>query len=135
MQIQKELKIRLPTKEPSKVDQPHTLVSNLVLTPTFVIIHQNWRYDAAGDLGPTKLGSRPFGWLDVVVGENSTVAYEMAMVAHERGYESMLQLHLDSISMSSSVNQSRFLLADSCRVSKYMFRLLGLLNVTHLHAL
>lgn len=82
---------------------------------------KNWRYDAAGDLGPNKLGSRPFGWFDVVIGANSTIAYEMAMVAHEQGYENMLQLHFDTISMSSSVNQSRFLTADSCKVTNLTY--------------
>lgn len=77
---------------------------------------QNWRYDATGDLGPAKVSSRPFGWLDVLIGANSRIAYDVPMVASDKGYESLLQLHFDSIKMFSSVNQSHFLAADSCKV-------------------
>ena len=78
---------------------------------------QNWHYD--GDLGPSKLASRPFGWFAVLIGGNSNMTYDMAMVAHELGYKTMLQVHhLDTVSMSSSVNQSRFLYADSCKVRR-----------------
>ncbi|KAF8320822.1 hypothetical protein DL93DRAFT_2163795 [Clavulina sp. PMI_390] len=95
VEIRQEIKLRLPTREASK----------------------NWRYDALGDLGPNKLNSRPFGWLDATIGPNSTITYDMAMVAHERGYDNMLQVHLDSLIIASSVNQARFLAADLCRVS------------------
>jgi hypothetical protein len=120
VEIRDELKLRVPTRELSKVCPfgPQCCVQYDVES-----LHlQNWRYDDAGDLGPAKLASRPFGWFDVVIGANSTLTYDMAMVAHELGYDTMLEVHLDTISISSSVNQSRFLHADSCRVRRTINR-------------
>lgn len=54
------------------------------------------------------------------------------MVAHEQGYDNILQLHIDQLSILSSVNQSRFLAAESCRVSYCILRLLNCVSCPHL---
>lgn len=60
---------------------------------------------------------RRYGWLDVVVGPNSSVYYTQSQVASEHGYDSMLVLHLDSLDIASSVNLQSFIVAKSCKVS------------------
>ncbi|KAF8325178.1 uncharacterized protein EI90DRAFT_3157032 [Cantharellus anzutake] len=94
IELKEEVTLRVPIREVSK----------------------NWRYDVLGDLGPSKRSSRPFGWLDVKIGADSTVNYVMSMVASESGYDNFLQIHADKLTVISSVNQSRFLFAESCRI-------------------
>lgn len=47
---------------------------------------------------------RPFGWLDIKVGTNATVTYDMDMVAGSSGYSNKLALDLPSIEITTSVN-------------------------------
>lgn len=49
----------------------------------------------------------------------------MPMVAGPTGYETVLEVHLDDISVASSLNDIRLVAADSCRVS---FLILGCEN-------
>ena len=39
------------------------------------------------------------------------------MVASSKGYLSMLEVHLDTVTVTSSLNDIRLLTAESCRVS------------------
>lgn len=82
--------LRIPTREPSK----------------------NWQFDNVK--GPVE---RKYGWLDVVVGPNSSVCYTQAQVATQHGYDSMMVLHLDSLDIASSVNLQSFVVAKACKVS------------------
>ena len=59
---------------------------------------------------------RKYGWLDVALGPNSTMTYFLPMVATKAGYDTLLELHLDDISASSSVNHETFFHAESCRI-------------------
>ncbi|EAL21708.1 hypothetical protein CNBC5720 [Cryptococcus deneoformans B-3501A] len=63
---------------------------------------------------------RRYGWLDVVVGPNSSVTYTQDQIATQRGYDSMLVLHLDSLGISSSVNLDTFIQAKTCKLSMAM---------------
>lgn len=84
--------LRIPTREASK----------------------DWMFDGTkGDV------ERRYGWLDVVVGANSSVTYSQSQVATERGYESMVVLHLDSLDVASSVNLQSFVVAKACKVGCY----------------
>jgi hypothetical protein len=51
-------------------------------------------------------------------GENSTISYIIPMVAGARGYEALSEVHLDTVTMTSSLNDIRLLSAESCRVSE-----------------
>ncbi len=42
----------------------------------------------------------------------------MPMVADARGYHPLLEVHLDSVTVSSSLNDVRVLTTESCRVSR-----------------
>ncbi|OCF72268.1 hypothetical protein I204_06644 [Kwoniella mangroviensis CBS 8886] len=91
--LQEETVMRIPTREPSK----------------------DWQYDNA----PADV-ERRYGWLDVVVGPNSSISYTQDQVATKQGYDSMLVLQLDSIGISSSVNLDTFIKAKTCKLSMTM---------------
>jgi hypothetical protein len=85
---------RLPTREPSK----------------------DWKYDGRD---PTvEAARRPYGWLDMALGPDSSVTFVLPMIATSEGYETFLEVHLDSLTIYSSVNYEKFLDAKSCRVSQ-----------------
>ena len=111
-ELRDEVTLRIPVREVSKVS-----LSLLCMTFCCSPFPQNWRYDVLGDLGPAKRSSRPFGWLDVKIGADSTVNYVMSMVASESGYDNFLQVHADNLTVFSSANQAKFLFSESCRVS------------------
>lgn len=62
---------------------------------------------------------RPYGWLDVTLGPNSTLSYVLPMVATPQGYDTLVEFHLDEMSVSSSVNYATFLKAETCRVRPF----------------
>ncbi|WVF66596.1 hypothetical protein IAT40_001336 [Kwoniella sp. CBS 6097] len=86
--LEDETVMRIPTREPSK----------------------DWQYDNA----PADVDRR-YGWLDVVVGPNSSISYTQDQVATKHGYDSMLVLQLDSLGISSSVNLDTFIKAKTCK--------------------
>jgi hypothetical protein len=79
----------MPTREPSK----------------------DWQHDnSAVDV------ERLYGWLDVLVGANSSVLYTQSQYAMEKGYEAKLVLHLESLQIASSVNLQTFIQSKACKV-------------------
>ncbi|WVQ94212.1 hypothetical protein IAU59_001290 [Kwoniella sp. CBS 9459] len=86
--LEDETVMRIPTREPSK----------------------DWQFDNA----PADV-ERRYGWLDVVVGPNSSISYTQDQVATKHGYDSMLVLQLDSLGISSSVNLDTFIKAKTCK--------------------
>lgn len=88
--MKEKMTLRIPTREPSK----------------------DWMYDGAhGDV------ERKYGWLDVVVGGESTIVYTQAQVATEDGYLSEINLNLGDLDIASSVNLQSFAVARTCKVS------------------
>ncbi|TVY35227.1 Protein CSF1 [Lachnellula subtilissima] len=47
---------------------------------------------------------RPFGWVDIKIGANATVAYTMDMVAGPSGFSNTLELDLPNTEITTSVN-------------------------------
>lgn len=94
VELQGTTTLRMPTREPSKDWQ-----------------HQNEKPGAA---------VRKYGWVDVHIGPNSSFRYISPIVADLNGYDTMLELHFDTIAASSSVNYRDFLTAKSCRVLAQM---------------
>ncbi|GAA5833329.1 hypothetical protein JCM11251_005205 [Rhodosporidiobolus azoricus] len=86
--------MRIPTREASK----------------------DWKYDNVDAASYGESIVRPYGWLDVTLGPNSTVTYVLPMVATTGGYDTLLEMHLDELSISSSVNYAPFLHAEACRI-------------------
>ncbi|TGJ79685.1 hypothetical protein E0Z10_g9079 [Xylaria hypoxylon] len=52
----------------------------------------------------TAAEQRPYGWLDIKIGANATVSYEMDMLPRSTGYRNILKIDLPSTEVSTSVN-------------------------------
>jgi hypothetical protein len=89
-----ETNLRIPTREPSK----------------------DWQFDAK----PEADLERPYGWLDVTAGADSTISYTQSQFATAQGYDANLVLHLKSLSIASSINLQSFVDAKSCRLTLAM---------------
>ncbi|KAI5479573.1 hypothetical protein MNV49_003310, partial [Pseudohyphozyma bogoriensis] len=76
----------------------------------------DWKYDGIDANSLEDSTIRPYGWLDVTLGPNSTVSYVLPMVATSAGYDTLCEFHLDEMSVTSSVNYATFLEAETCRV-------------------
>lgn len=50
-------------------------------------------------------------------GDSSTISYIVPMVATAKGFQSVLEVHLDTVTVTSSLNDIRLLTAETCRVS------------------
>ncbi|KAH7874742.1 uncharacterized protein C8R40DRAFT_1171340 [Lentinula edodes] len=76
---------------------------------------KNWQWD-----GVVKETERPRkrepAYLHLTAGDRSSISYLMPMVASKRGYEPILEVHLDTVTMTSSLNDIRLVSAESCRV-------------------
>lgn len=88
------LTFRLPTRESSK----------------------DWRYDGRDPSVETT--RRPYGWLDMALGPDSSFNFVLPMTASSSGFETFMEIHLDSLKIFSSVNYEKFLEAKSCRVRR-----------------
>jgi hypothetical protein len=75
---------------------------------------KNWQWD--GKTKVSKSAKREPAYLTLKVSDGSTVSYTMPMLPGPNGYEPVLEVHLDSVSVLSSLNDTRFIEAESCRV-------------------
>lgn len=48
------------------------------------------------------------------------MSYVMPMIATSQGFDTLFELHLDELSISSSVNYATFLKAETCRVRIFL---------------
>ncbi|KAI6641361.1 hypothetical protein MCOR14_002982 [Pyricularia oryzae] len=115
IELENDVVLRLPHREESK----------------------NWRWkgqDALGDArrslaGKPKAGlrskkkeaattvrQRPYGWLDVKIAANATIAFEMDMVAGDTGYSMDLRVDLPAAEISTSVNHQLLLRSGPQRI-------------------
>ncbi|KAK4047646.1 Macrophage colony-stimulating factor 1 receptor [Microbotryomycetes sp. JL201] len=94
VEFTEETIFRIPTREPSK----------------------DWQYDSLDLATLESIPNRPYGWLDATIGSNSTICYSLPMVSDRDGYETLIELHLDNLGISSSVNYATFVKAESCRL-------------------
>ncbi|KAJ7783252.1 hypothetical protein B0H16DRAFT_1877649 [Mycena metata] len=76
---------------------------------------KNWQWD-----GQTNLQRRPRkrdpASIHVTVGDRSSINYTMPMIAGPSGYESVVEAHLDTVEITSSLNDIRLVSAESCRI-------------------
>ncbi|KAJ7497366.1 hypothetical protein FB451DRAFT_229194 [Mycena latifolia] len=76
---------------------------------------KNWQWD-----GQTNVQRRPRkrepASIHVTVGDRSSINYIMPMVATAAGYESVVEVHLDTVAITSSLNDIRLVSAESCRI-------------------
>ncbi|KAI9455337.1 hypothetical protein BJY52DRAFT_1280457, partial [Lactarius psammicola] len=76
---------------------------------------KNWQWD--GFVNVPRPRTREAASLSIRAGDDSTISYVMPMVADAQGYHPLLEVHLDSVTVSSSLNDVRVLTTESCRVS------------------
>ncbi|KAJ5329872.1 hypothetical protein N7452_010262 [Penicillium brevicompactum] len=105
VEINEELVLRIPTREPSKDWQwkgRADAVGGASRTKKPVEKKNNRAKDGEkGHLGPE---IRPFGWLSLCVAADSTINYNMDMVASSAGFRNELSLDLRESKLSSSIN-------------------------------
>ncbi|KAI0645908.1 hypothetical protein C8Q79DRAFT_910949 [Trametes meyenii] len=85
--------LQLPFREPSK----------------------NWQWDGKVDV-KDRPRKREAASIHVRAGDNSTISYIVPMVATAKGYISALEVHLDTVTVTSSLNDIRLLTAETCRI-------------------
>lgn len=105
IEINKELTLRTPTREQSK-DWQWKGRADAARGPSRAKKQNERRQSRPKEGEKGHLGSdlRPFGWLSLSVGPDSTVTYATDMVASSLGFRSELSLDLRESNMSSSVN-------------------------------
>jgi hypothetical protein len=107
IQIENETTLRIPTKENSKDWQwkgrSGALRGASAIKQSRDKKHVRKKKDDKNLLGPDV---RPFGWLAVSVSANSTITYNMDMVARKQGYHNNLELTLKGTTMNTSVNHA-----------------------------
>lgn len=104
----------LPFREPSKASLSCFICTVGSLIPRF----QDWQWDGKSNVPRPK--TRDPAYMHLRVGEGSSIRYFMPMVASVDGYDPVLEVHLDSIAATSSLNDIRLLEAESCRVRRSM---------------
>lgn len=116
--IDDEVSLRVPTRERSKDWQwrgrAHVVREAAAIRKQRERRHFRFRRSQKPNLGPEV---RPFGWLTVSAGKDSTVRYEMDMVANEVGYRNQLRLDLKDTKATSSVNHALLWRCRSQKVS------------------
>ncbi|KAG8213869.1 hypothetical protein J3R82DRAFT_10613 [Butyriboletus roseoflavus] len=76
---------------------------------------KNWQWDGIADT--PKFRTREHASLHVAAGDSSSISFLIPMVIGPDGYESRLEVHLDTIEVTSSLNDIKVITAESCRVS------------------
>jgi hypothetical protein len=103
IEFDEETILRVPIKEESKNWKWTKHVDSVVAKQTEQKKRgsRHRKRKADSNAGPE---IRPFGWLDVKVGANATVAYTMDMLAGTSGFSNRLELDLPNIEITTSVN-------------------------------
>ncbi|KAK1218471.1 Macrophage colony-stimulating factor 1 receptor [Marasmius sp. AFHP31] len=76
---------------------------------------KNWQWDGLSE-SPNRPRTREPGYLHVTAGDRSSISYLMPMVAGSNGYEPILEVHLDTAAVTSSLNDIRLVSSESCRI-------------------
>lgn len=65
---------------------------------------------------PQRPRKREAATLNIVVADRSSINYRLPMVTGPNGYEATLEVHLDAMTMTSSLNDVRLVSSESARV-------------------
>ncbi|KAF9450414.1 hypothetical protein P691DRAFT_468038 [Macrolepiota fuliginosa MF-IS2] len=76
---------------------------------------KDWQWDGLVEVPKRSRRREPVS-INVMVGDRSSIHYSVPMVADSSGYEGVFEVHLDDISVTSSLNDIRLVAAESCRV-------------------
>jgi len=105
IEVNKELTVRVPTREQSK-DWTWKGRADAIRGSSRAKRQKERRDSRGKEAEKGHIGSdlRPFGWLSLAVGPDSTINYAMDMVASSLGFSNELSLDLRESRLSSSVN-------------------------------
>jgi hypothetical protein len=111
LSIEEETVLRIPTREPSKdwkwKGKAHTLAAHDKPGADKAKGKSKSRKRRGKQRDNTSAQNvRPFGWIDVKVGGNTSVNYVMDMYASKIGFHSKLDVDVASAEISSSVNHA-----------------------------
>ncbi|KAJ5647074.1 hypothetical protein N7490_003446 [Penicillium lividum] len=104
IEISDELVLRIPTREQSKDWQWKGRADAVGGTKPKKQSEKGKSRPKEGEKGHIGPDIRPFGWLSLRVGPDSTIAYTMDMAATSAGYRNELALELRDSKLTSSVN-------------------------------
>ncbi|KAJ3575090.1 hypothetical protein NP233_g1335 [Leucocoprinus birnbaumii] len=76
---------------------------------------KDWQWDGFSEV-PKRSRRREPASINVAVGDRSSINYLMPVVAGRSGYDSVFEVHLDDVSVTSSLNDIHLIHAESCRV-------------------
>ncbi|KAK0486085.1 hypothetical protein IW261DRAFT_776549 [Armillaria novae-zelandiae] len=76
---------------------------------------KNWQWDGLTEV-PSRPKKREPAVINFTAGDSSTVSYMMPMIASSRGYEPTLEVHIDTLVVTSSLNDIELVTSESCRV-------------------
>lgn len=65
---------------------------------------------------PQRPRKREAATINVAVGDRSSINYILPMVTSPKGYETTLEVHLDTMVVTSSLNDIRLITSESARV-------------------
>ncbi|KAF8554692.1 hypothetical protein OG21DRAFT_1508579 [Imleria badia] len=86
-----------------------------ILNLPFREASKNWQWDGIADVPKSR--TREHASLHVAAGDSSSISFLIPMVIGPDGYESRLEVHLDTIQVTPSLNDIKVITAESCRVS------------------
>ncbi|KAF8973209.1 hypothetical protein BDZ97DRAFT_665381 [Flammula alnicola] len=93
VELRGETSLYIPFREPSK----------------------DWQWDGVAEI-PQRPRKRDAAAITVAVGDRSSINYLIPMVVGPTGYESALEVHLDTVAITSSLNDIRLISSESSRV-------------------
>ncbi|CCM03589.1 uncharacterized protein FIBRA_05726 [Fibroporia radiculosa] len=76
---------------------------------------KDWQWDGKVHV-PNRPRRREAASIHIKAGDSSTISYILPMVVSPSGYQPILEVHLDTVTVTSSLNDIRLVSAESCRV-------------------
>ncbi|XP_006461147.1 hypothetical protein AGABI2DRAFT_185437 [Agaricus bisporus var. bisporus H97] len=76
---------------------------------------KDWQWDGLTKV-PKRSRRREPAFINAVIGDRSSINYIIPMVAGPTGYEGVFEVHLDEVTVTSSLNDICLIAAESCRI-------------------
>ncbi|KAJ8503140.1 hypothetical protein ONZ45_g11120 [Pleurotus djamor] len=76
---------------------------------------KNWQWDEHSNPRDRPRKREPAA-IHLVVGDRSSINYTLPMVVGLEGYSPLLEIHLDTVEVTSSLNDIRLITSESCRI-------------------
>ncbi|KAI1433289.1 hypothetical protein GGR50DRAFT_669400 [Xylaria sp. CBS 124048] len=119
LELNDEATLRIPTREQSK--NWKWKKEGLTMRQQRQSDQQSGRRRGRGSnqksAATTAAEQRPYGWLDIKIGANATVSYNMDMLPGSTGYHNVLEISLPSTEVSTSVNHGLLWRSGAQRIS------------------